>query len=171
MITSFPMVGWRFPAKGRALVDRHIVPDDRGFADHNKAMVDEQVFSDLRTRMDVDRGQETAEMVHHPRQQEQVHPVERMGDPVHPDCPDTGVDQDFPTRARRRIAGPDAREIIGQARKHGRALVLLHPPHSGWRSFHIAAGADNFQTGGFRRVSQAPRIALNISSEAIRMLR
>lgn len=55
MTTLSPMVGWRLPtslpvpAEGHALIKRHIVADDRRFADdHAVAMVDEKALADAR---------------------------------------------------------------------------------------------------------------------------
>ena len=39
------------------LVDGDVVADLGGLADHDEAVVDEEVAADLRARMDVDRGQ------------------------------------------------------------------------------------------------------------------
>ena len=69
MITPSPIVGWRLPATPLSglvppsvthLVDRDVVADLGGLADHDEAMVDEEVAADRRAGMDVDRGQRRA---------------------------------------------------------------------------------------------------------------
>ena len=44
-------------AERHALVERHVLPDDRGLADHDTmAMINEEAFADLSARMDLDPG-------------------------------------------------------------------------------------------------------------------
>ena len=52
-------------AEGDALVERHVVADLGGLADHHAhAVIDEEAPTDLRARMDLDAGEEAAEVAH-----------------------------------------------------------------------------------------------------------
>ena len=54
------------------LVDGDIVADLGAFADHAEPMIEEKALPDLRTRMNVDAGEEAREMIDQPRQEEQL---------------------------------------------------------------------------------------------------
>ena len=54
-------------AERHMLIDRHVIADLGAFANHAKAMVEEETLADFRARMDVDAGQEAREMVDQPR--------------------------------------------------------------------------------------------------------
>ena len=59
-------------AQGDVLVDGDVVADLGGLADHDEAVVDEEIAADLRAGMDVDRGQEAAEMVDQPGEEDRA---------------------------------------------------------------------------------------------------
>ena len=87
-------------AERDALVDRHVVADLGGLADHREAVVDEQVAADLRARMDVDRGQPARGVVDHAGEEIELaieQPVRRAVEADAPRRPDRAG---FPQRER-----------------------------------------------------------------------
>src|SRR3546814_19240390 len=73
-------------AERDALIDRDIVADLGGLADHDaETMIDEEVPADLRARMDVDRGQETRQVIDEAREEEQPRLEQPVRDAVHTD--------------------------------------------------------------------------------------
>jgi hypothetical protein len=58
---------------------------------------------DLGARVDVDRREEAAEMVHQPRQEEQIPLEQPMRHPVEAERPHARIKQDFPAAPRRRV--------------------------------------------------------------------
>ncbi|GGC36010.1 hypothetical protein GCM10011371_24230 [Novosphingobium marinum] len=70
-------------------------------------MVDEEIPADLSAGMNVDGGQETGQVVDCARKEVKAHPEQAMGDTVPEKRPHAGVQKDFPTRARGRIALDD----------------------------------------------------------------
>ncbi|QNP44537.1 hypothetical protein H9L15_13615 [Sphingomonas daechungensis] len=59
-------------------------------------MIDEEITTDLRTRMNVDRGQKTGNMVHKTRREIELPLPEPMAQAVKRKGDDAGVKQDFP---------------------------------------------------------------------------
>jgi hypothetical protein len=91
-------------AQRHALIDGHLVTDLGGLADHHEAVIDEEIAADTGTGVDVDGGEEAAEMIDQSRGEEKVPAEQQMGDAVQPKRPDAGIGKDFPARTRRRIA-------------------------------------------------------------------
>ena len=88
--TRSPSVGWRLPwlrgtgaAQSDAVIDGDVGADFGGLADHDAhAVVDEEAPSDLRSRMDVDVGEESAKPGNQPRGEApfmQPQPIRQVG--------------------------------------------------------------------------------------------
>src|SRR3546814_13651799 len=89
-------------AERDALIDRDIVADLGGLADDDaETMIDEEVPADLRARMDVDRGQETRQVIDEAREEEQPRLEPPVRDAVHTDREQPRIEQNFPARPRR----------------------------------------------------------------------
>lgn len=54
-------------AQRHTLINGHLVTDFRRFADHHEAVIDEEIAADTGTGVDVDGGEEAAEMIDQPR--------------------------------------------------------------------------------------------------------
>jgi hypothetical protein len=59
-------------------------------------MIDEEVLSDPRARVDVDRRQEPAGVIDDPRQEEQLGFEQPVREAMETQRPDTWISQDFP---------------------------------------------------------------------------
>ena len=82
-------------AQGYALVDFHMVANHRGFAHHDAgAVVNEKVFSDGGTGVDVDAGHAVGVFRHHPGQHGNSQGVQHMSHAVNCDGKQTGVAED-----------------------------------------------------------------------------
>jgi len=95
----------RGAAQRHAVVKRHIVADDRRFADDDAhAMIDEQPLADARTGMDLDAGEEASEVRDEaaaPAQAVRPQPVRQT---VRDQCMDSRVTgQHFPESAGCRV--------------------------------------------------------------------
>jgi hypothetical protein len=67
-------------AESHALVQRHIVADDCGFADHDAhAMIDENALADRCSRMNFDPCQESGKVGNQPTEQRKISSIEPMG--------------------------------------------------------------------------------------------
>ncbi len=113
------------------LINGDVVANFRGFADHGEAMLDEEPRADLRTRMNVDRGQHARQMVDATGQEIEFPSVEPVRDAVEGQGPYPGIDQDFPARSRRRIARLDRIEIGQKMRCHAPRSFDHSPPDLG----------------------------------------
>src|SRR3546814_10857579 len=81
-------------------------------------MIDEEVPADLRARMDVDRGQETRQVIDEAREEEQPRFEQPVRDAVHTDREQPRIEQNFPARPRRWVARLDRIEIGDQPVEH-----------------------------------------------------
>src|SRR3546814_20829237 len=89
-------------AERDALIDRDIVADLGGLADDDaETMIDEEVPADLRARMDVDRGQETRQVIDEAREEEQPRFEQPVRDAVHTAREQPRIETHFPARTRR----------------------------------------------------------------------
>ena len=83
-----------------ALIDHHIVSDDRRLADHDPhSMVNETTGTDGGTRMDLDPGEETRDRPDHACGQAKAAHPERMREPMPPESMNPRIkEQDFQNR-------------------------------------------------------------------------
>src|SRR3546814_4269872 len=89
-------------AERDALIDRDIIADLGGLADHDaETMIDVEVPVDLRARMDVDRGQETRQVIDEAREEEQPRLAQSVRDAAHTDRDNPRLQQNFPSSPRR----------------------------------------------------------------------
>src|SRR5882672_10248102 len=88
------------------MVDRAIVTDQRGFADHDThAVVDEEAPADRGARMDFYAGQPAADVGQEARQPFEIPTPQPVRKPVKQQCVKPGIaGDDLPARARSRIA-------------------------------------------------------------------
>src|SRR3546814_12506495 len=83
-------------------------------------MIDEEVPADLRARMDVDRGQETRQVIDEAREEEQPRLEQPVRDAVHTDREQPRIKQNFTARTRRWVARLDRSETGDQAVEQAR---------------------------------------------------
>ena len=120
MTTLFPIVGWRFPfslprpAQDRALIQRDVFAYLGRLADDDAhAVVDEAARADDRRRMDLDAGQEPADVRQKPRRKSQAPPPKKVGDAVHLERVKARVaEEHLPDAARRWIPLEDRLEYL-----------------------------------------------------------
>src|SRR3954466_4481909 len=111
----------RRAAERHALIDGAAVADLGRLADHHAhAVVDEHARADLRARMDLDAGEPAPEVrgeAPEPGEAVQPEPARELVDVdgVQPRV----AGEDFPGRARRRVALQDAGYVAAQLGKHG----------------------------------------------------
>src|SRR3546814_12260440 len=74
-------------------------------------MIDEEVPADLRARMDVDRGQETRQVIDEAREEEQTRLEQPVRDAVHTDREQPRIKQNFPARPRPWVARSEERRV------------------------------------------------------------
>jgi hypothetical protein len=81
-------------AQGHALVESHVVADDRRLADHDAvAVIDEQTASDLRSGMDFNSSEKTRGLRQHASQQERAMIPQPVIQAVKPDRMESGIAQ------------------------------------------------------------------------------
>ncbi len=84
-------------AERHALVQLHVLADVTGFADyHARAVIDEKVFANPGTGMNVDAGLFVSPLGHHPRDERHIKRGQFVRDAVHRDRFETGIaENDF----------------------------------------------------------------------------
>ena len=105
-------------AQRHALIDRHIVADIGRFADDGKAVVDEQMPTDLRAGMDIDGSQKSRQMVDQPGEEEQFAPEQPVRQAMQAKRQNARIEKHFPARARSGIARLDRIQISAEIPKH-----------------------------------------------------
>ena len=108
----------RGAAEGDALVEVAVVADHGRLADDDAhAVVDEQPPPDLGARVDLDAGQEPAEVRDQPRQRDPAAHREAVRQAVDDEGVDAGVgEQDFERGARGRVAVFSDLDVFPEAR-------------------------------------------------------
>ncbi len=107
-------------AQGHALVQGHVITNFGGLAnDDAHAVVDEEAAADLGARVNLDAGQPTPKVGHHPRQPFPTHAPQGTGQPMNPDRMHARVaGQHFKGIARRRVTVENTLDIFSQTLEH-----------------------------------------------------
>src|SRR5712672_216568 len=98
-----------------------VVSQFRGLAYHDShTVIDKHAPADFRARMNLDTGEKTRAVRHEARQPAHLHPPQPVGTPVDQKRVKTGVaGDDFPGRARRRVALEYAAYVFANSVEHG----------------------------------------------------
>ena len=107
----------RRTAERHAVIERAVVADFSGLADHDAhAVIDEKTPADLRARVNFDAGEKAANMRDHARKPAQALAPEPVREPVDQQRMKAGIaGDDFPRIAGRRVALEDDRDFFFQA--------------------------------------------------------
>ena len=119
----------RDAAQGDAVVQRHVVADLGGFADHDpRAMVDEEPFADHGPWVDLDSRQEAPDVRDEARQQAPAAPPRRVRQTMHPQSVETGIAQrHLEARPDRGVALEHDIDLFSNLLEHGRfRRLVLH---------------------------------------------
>lgn len=116
----------RRAAERHALVDRAVVADLGGLADHHThAVVDEHAPPEGCARMDFDAGHETRQLRDEAREPAAPRLPARMGEPVQHERVQTRITrEDFPGAAGGGVALADRGDVFAKSREHGRDCVV-----------------------------------------------
>jgi hypothetical protein len=116
----------RRTAERHALVDRAVVADLRGFADHHThAVVDKHAPPERCTRMDFDTRHEARHLRNETCQPTAPRLPARMREPMQHERVQTGITRDdFPCAAGGGVALADRGDIFAKSREHGRVCVV-----------------------------------------------
>src|SRR5262249_34915468 len=114
-------------AQGHAVVQRAVVAELGGLADHHAhAVVDESAPADLRPRMDLDAGEEARAGRSKPRQPAQFHAPEGVRQAVDEQRVEARVaGDDLPGRAGGGVAVEHARDVFSDPGEHRRIIGNL----------------------------------------------
>ena len=104
-------------AESDALIEGDVAADDGGFADDDAGgVVDEEAAAEQGSGVDVDAGEEAAELGEDAGGKAQFGAPEGVADAVSPDGPEAGVtEEDFEAGARSRIALQDGADVFAYA--------------------------------------------------------
>src|SRR5207253_4956747 len=113
-------------AQRDAVVERAVVADFRRLADHDThAVVDEDAAPDARAGMDLDAGEEAGHVRKEPREPSQLRLPQRVRDAMQLERVEARIAREnFPDRARGRIAFEHATDVFADSSEHGRSLVF-----------------------------------------------
>ena len=111
---------WRHSAKGHALIQGHIVANPRCLADyHPGAMVDKEAAADIRTRMNLDSGDDPRQIGYEHGEGSPTLAPDPMADPITEKSVKARIQQhNGNTRPRRRIALHCAVDVFSKALEH-----------------------------------------------------
>jgi hypothetical protein len=122
--------GRRDAAERHVMVERHVVAHLGGLADdHAQPMVDEQALADPRAGMDLDAGQDAAEIRHEPGHQLKSQLPQPVRQPVEHHGVEAGIgEDDLKLRARSRVALHAGGEVGGENLEHGETRCDMLAP-------------------------------------------
>ena len=115
------------PAQGYAMIEGDIVADLGGLADHHPhAVVDEEALADCGAGVDLDAGQESAQVGAEAAEKKEFVLPEPVGDPVEPDGVQPRITENhFQFAARCRVPVEDSLYILLQSIKHRLPFIIL----------------------------------------------
>ena len=107
-------------AQRHALVEQHVVADLRGLADHHAGtVIDEEAAPDGGSRMNLDPGEEAADLREHPRHQRHAPPVQAVRHAVRQDGVEARVaEEDFQHALGGRILPEDGVDLFADGAEH-----------------------------------------------------
>src|SRR5207247_8268994 len=110
----------RGPAEGHAVVQGAVVSQFRSLADHDShAVVDEHAPSHFCPGMNLDAGEKTRDVRHEAREPAQLYAPQPVGKPMDEQSVEARIaGDDFPGRARRRVALEHAGYVFANSGKH-----------------------------------------------------
>jgi hypothetical protein len=112
-------------AQGHAVVERHVVPHDRGFADHHAhTVIDKQSAPNLRAGMDFNSRPKTRYLRKIARQQPKVMLPQPVVQVMNPHRVQSRVQQNGQFAGRRRVAVKDGLDIFLYRSQHVAASGL-----------------------------------------------
>ena len=108
-------------AQRDALVHGHVAAHDGGFADdHAGGVVDEETPAEQRAGMNIDAGEEAADLREDARRQAQIVTPKPVRNAVNPHRPEPRIaEQNFKPRARGRIALHHGADVVANSGKQG----------------------------------------------------
>ena len=113
-----------------ALIDQHIVADFSGLTnDHAHAVIDEEAAANLRTGMDLDPGEEPADLGDDARDERHARTIQPVGEPVRQNRVESWIAQDDLDRAfRSGIFAKNRLNLLSDSAEHGRDLIMAQAP-------------------------------------------